>query len=106
MANLFKWWVKFKVADRRNVGHGCNNINKGLKRKFCRNLCKEQKKDLHLRNTQLPVFNATVWKNKLFFTTLFSLPFFRKIFQTTSGSLKCASGSLKNPRVSGSPSLP
>ena len=60
MANLFKWWVKFKIADRKNVGHGCNNINEGLERKFCRNLCKEQKKDLHLKNTKLPVFNAPV----------------------------------------------
>ena len=52
------------------------NINEGLERKFCRNLCKEQKKkDLYLKNTQLPVFNAPAWKNMLFFTTLFSLRF-------------------------------
>ena len=97
--------LRSQTEKRKNVGHGCNNINEGLERKFCRNLYKEQKKDLHLRNTQLPVFNATVWKNKLFFTTLFSLPFFHKIFLTTNGSLKCASGSLSDPRISGSPSL-
>ena len=34
-----------------------------------------------------------------------SLPFFPKVFETTSGSLKSASGSLSDPRVSGSPSL-
>ena len=34
-----------------------------------------------------------------------SLPFFPTVFETTSGSLKSASGSLSDPRVSGSPSL-
>ena len=45
MANLFQWWVKFKVVDqkKKKKGHGCNNINEGLEPKFCRNLCKEQK---------------------------------------------------------------
>ena len=33
------------------------------------------------------------------------LPFFPTVFGTTSGSLKSASGSLGEPRVSGSPSL-
>ena len=31
MANLFKWWVKYKVVDRKKkVGHGCNDIDEGL----------------------------------------------------------------------------
>ena len=34
-----------------------------------------------------------------------SLPFFPIVFETTSGSLKSASGSLSDPRVGGSPSL-
>ena len=34
-----------------------------------------------------------------------SLPFFLTVFETTSGSLKSASGSLSDPLVSGSPSL-
>ena len=34
-----------------------------------------------------------------------SLPFFPIVFKTTSGSLKCASGSFSDPQVSGSPSL-
>ena len=34
-----------------------------------------------------------------------SLRFFPTVFKTTSGSLKSASGSLSDPRVSGSPSL-
>ena len=33
------------------------------------------------------------------------LPFFPTVFETTSGSLKSASGSLSDPRVSDSPSL-
>ena len=83
MANLFNWWIKFKVVDRnkKNVGCGCNHINKGLEPKFFRNLCKEQKKkDLHLKNSQLPVFNAAVWKDKLFFTTLMFVTVFFVIF--------------------------
>ena len=90
------------------MGYGCNNINEGFEPKFCQNLWKEQKKDLHLRNTQLPVFSATVWRDKLFFTNLYvnvRNRFFRKIFHTASGSLKCASGLLSDPRVSGSPPL-
>ena len=80
-------------------------LTRGLNGSSAKICAKSKKIDLHPRNIQLPVFNAPVWKNKLFFTTLFSLPFFRKIFQTTSGSLKCASGSLSDPRVSGSPFL-
>ena len=34
-----------------------------------------------------------------------SLPFFPTVFETTGGSLQSASGSLSDPRVSGSPSL-
>ena len=34
-----------------------------------------------------------------------SSPFFLTVFETTSGSLKSASGSLNDPLVSGSPSL-
>ena len=34
-----------------------------------------------------------------------SLPFFPTVFETTSGSLKSAGGSLSDPRVSGSPCL-
>ena len=34
-----------------------------------------------------------------------SLAFFPTVFETTSGPLKSASGSLSDPRVSGSPSL-
>ena len=70
--------LRSQTEKRKNVGHGCNNINEGLERKFCRNLYKEQKKDLHLRNTQLPVFNATVWKNKLFLPRYFRYRFFVK----------------------------
>ena len=73
-------------------------LTRGLNASFAEIYAKSKKKDLHLRNIQLPVFNAPLWKNRLFFTTLFSLPFFRRIFQTTSGSLG-------DPLVSGSPSL-
>ena len=30
MANFFKWWVKYKVVDRKKVGHRCNDIDEGL----------------------------------------------------------------------------
>ena len=30
IADLFKWWVKHKVIDRKKVGHGCNGIDEGL----------------------------------------------------------------------------
>ena len=36
--------LRSQTEKRKNVGHGCHNINEDLKRKFCRNLCKEQKK--------------------------------------------------------------
>ena len=36
--------LKSQTEKRKNVGYGCNNINEGLERKFCRILCNEQKK--------------------------------------------------------------
>ena len=108
MANLFKWWVKFKVVDRKkkNAGHRCNNINEGFESKFCPNLCKWQKKKIF--TSEIPSFPSLMpqyGKISFFSLRYFSLPFFRKIFLTTSGSLTCASGLLSDPRVSGSPSL-
>ena len=97
--------LRSQTEKRKNVGHGCNHINERLERKFCRNLCKEQKKRFSPQKYPVSRHQCRSMENKLFFTTLFSLPFFRKIFQTTSGSLKCESGSLSDPRVSGSPSL-
>ena len=73
--------LRSQTEKRKNVGHGCNNIYEGLERKFCRNLCKEQKKDFHLRNTQLPIFTAPLWKNSLFLLRYFLYRFFVKIFK-------------------------
>ena len=28
--NLFTWWVKYTVVDRKKVVHGCNDIDEGL----------------------------------------------------------------------------
>ena len=64
MANLFKWWVKFKVEDRKKKKTWITDV-----------------------------------KNKKVITSA------GKVFQTTSGSLKCAGGSLRDPRVNGSPCL-
>ena len=113
MANLFKWWVKFKVVGRKkNVGHGCNNITEGLEPKFCPNLCKKQRKKIFTSKKGCPAsrfqchsmekyafLHHAIVRYRFFFF------FFRKIFQTVRESLTWASGSLGASRVSGSPSL-
>ena len=70
MVNLFKWWVKFKVVDRKKkVGYGCNNINKGLEPKFCRNLCKEQIKKIF--TSEIPNFPSSMLQcEKLSFSSV------------------------------------
>ena len=88
------------------MGYACDNINEGLEPKFCRILWKEQKKILI---SETPSLSSSVPQyGKISFSSLYvnvRYRFFRKIFQTTNGSLKCASGSLSDPQVSGSPSL-
>ena len=74
MANLFKWWVKFKVADRKKKKTWVTDViilTRGLNASFAEICVKSKKKDLHLRNTQLPVFNAPLWKNRLFYYVIF-----------------------------------
>ena len=110
MANLFKWWVKFKEVDRKKKKKWVTDViilTWSLNPSSAEICAKSKKKKDLLRNALLPVLNVTLWKDKLFFTRTYvnvRYRFFRKIFQTASGSLKCA-GSLNDPRVSGSPSL-
>ena len=68
--NLFTWWVKYTVVDRKKVGHECNDIDEGLepgkqkikyKKVFAPSdvpnsaeiYAKNKKKGLHLINSQL-----------------------------------------------------
>ena len=80
MANLFKW-VNFKVPDRKK--------KRGLRM---------EKKVITSADVQFSAQNRVKSKKKV-------ITFAGKVFQTTSGSLKCTSGSLSDLRVSGSPSL-
>ena len=84
MANLFTWWVKFKVVDRKKKKRG---------------LQMQKKKAITSADVQFSAQNRMRSKKKVITSA-------GKAFQIASaGSLKCASGSLCDPRVSGSPSL-
>ena len=69
-------------------------------------ICAKSKKKIF--TSEIPSFPSSMpqyGKISFFYYVNVRYHFFRKIFKTTNGSLKCASGSLSDPRVSGSPSL-
>ena len=78
MANLFKWWVKFNQKKKKTWVTDVIILMRGLNPSSAE-ICAKSKKRSSPQNTQLTVFNATVWKDKFFFTTLmFDIVFFAK----------------------------
>ena len=104
VADRKKAWVTDVVIQTRRLNQGRIKRSRGpgqltMMSNFCLKSGEEQNKGYHIR--RCPIFRPKSDEEQKKVITSAG----RKIFQTVSGSLKCASGSLSDPRVSGSPSL-